>query len=36
MVKWFQKDQACQNEPEDVDPDVAAMMGFCGFGTSKK
>jgi hypothetical protein len=26
---------AGQNEPEDIDPDVAAMMGFGGFGTSQ-
>jgi|UniRef100_A0A453D3Y6 U4/U6.U5 tri-snRNP component SNU23 len=35
-MNWFQKEQAGQNEPEDIDPDVAAMMGFGGFGTSSK
>lgn len=36
-VKWFQKELAAQNEPEeDIDPDVAAMMGFGGFRSSKK
>jgi hypothetical protein len=35
-IKWFQREQAAQHEPEDVDPDIAAMMGFGGFGSSKK
>lgn len=35
-IKWFQREQATQHEPEDVDPDIAAMMGFGGFGSSKK
>jgi U4/U6.U5 tri-snRNP component SNU23 len=35
-IKWFQKELAAQHEPEDVDPDIAAMMGFGGFGSSKK
>lgn len=30
-----QKEKAAEEEPE-VDPDVAAMMGFGGFGSSKK
>ena len=34
--KWFQKVQAGHNEPEDIDPGVVAMMGFRGFGMSKK
>ncbi|KAM0857437.1 hypothetical protein ACQ4PT_048478 [Festuca glaucescens] len=34
--KEKKKEQAGPNEPEDIDPDVAAMMGFGGFGTSKK
>ena len=25
-----------ENEEEDLDPDMAAAMGFGGFGTSKK
>ena len=35
-MQWFQREQAAQHEPEDVDPDIAAMMGFGGFGSSKK
>lgn len=35
-IKWFQKELAAQHEPEDIDPDIAAMMGFGGFGSSKK
>ena len=31
----FQKEKAVEEEPE-VDPDIAAMMGFGGFGSSKK
>ncbi|KAL3638257.1 hypothetical protein CASFOL_017628 [Castilleja foliolosa] len=30
-----EKEKAVEEEPE-IDPDVAAMMGFGGFGTSKK
>lgn len=30
-----QKEKAAEDEPE-IDPDVAAMMGFGGFGSSKK
>lgn len=32
----FQKEKAAQEETEDVDPDMAAMMGFGGFKSSKK
>lgn len=31
----YQKEKAAEEEPE-IDPDVAAMMGFGGFGSSKK
>lgn len=31
----IQKEKASEEEPE-IDPDVAAMMGFGGFKTSKK
>ncbi|KAJ3703822.1 hypothetical protein LUZ61_007527 [Rhynchospora tenuis] len=31
-----EKEKAALQEQEDVDPDIAAMMGFGGFGTSKK
>lgn len=31
----FQKEKAAEEEPE-IDPEVAAMMGFGGFGSSKK
>ena len=31
----FQKEKAAEEEPE-VDTDIAAMMGFGGFGSSKK
>lgn len=31
-----QKEKSAQEELEDVDPEVAAMMGFGGFGSSKK
>lgn len=34
--KEKKREQAAQHEPEDVDPDIAAMMGFGGFGSSKK
>ncbi|TVU50464.1 hypothetical protein EJB05_01836 [Eragrostis curvula] len=34
--KEKKKELAAQHEPEDVDPDIAAMMGFGGFGSSKK
>lgn len=35
--KEKKKELAAQNEPEeDIDPDVAAMMGFGGFRSSKK
>ena len=34
--KVKKKVQAGQNEPEDIDPGVVAMMGFGGFGMSKK
>ncbi|PWZ41515.1 hypothetical protein Zm00014a_022259 [Zea mays] len=34
--KEKKREQATQHEPEDVDPDIAAMMGFGGFGSSKK
>ncbi|KAK4339722.1 hypothetical protein RND71_041184 [Anisodus tanguticus] len=33
--KEKKKEKASEEEPE-IDPDVAAMMGFGGFGTSKK
>lgn len=36
MSNEFQKEKAAQEETEDVDPDVAAMMGFGGFKSSKK
>lgn len=32
---WGQKEKAVEEEPE-LDPDVAAMMGFGGFRSSKK
>jgi len=25
-----------QETPEDIDPEMAALMGFSGFGSSKK
>ncbi|KAJ4751667.1 Zinc finger matrin-type 2 [Rhynchospora pubera] len=31
-----EKEKAALQDQEDVDPDIAAMMGFGGFGTSKK
>lgn len=31
-----EKEKAALEEQEDVDPDIAAMMGFGGFGSSKK
>ncbi|TVU41357.1 hypothetical protein EJB05_14865, partial [Eragrostis curvula] len=34
--KEKKKELAAQHESEDVDPDIAAMMGFGGFGSSKK
>ncbi|CAD5163415.1 unnamed protein product [Musa acuminata subsp. malaccensis] len=34
--KEKKKEKAAQEETEDVDPDVAAMMGFGGFRSSKK
>lgn len=34
--KEKKKEKAAQEETEDVDPDVAAMMGFGGFKSSKK
>lgn len=34
--KEKKKEKAAEDEVEDVDPDVAAMMGFGGFGSSKK
>ncbi|XP_038988450.1 zinc finger matrin-type protein 2-like [Phoenix dactylifera] len=34
--KKEKKEKAVQDEPEDIDPDVAAMMGFGGFRSSKK
>ncbi|XP_008652445.2 zinc finger matrin-type protein 2-like [Zea mays] len=34
--KEKKREQATQHEPEDVDPDIAAMIGFGGFGSSKK
>ncbi|CAI0446639.1 unnamed protein product [Linum tenue] len=34
--KKEKKKEKVAEEPEDIDPDVAAMMGFGGFGTSKK
>lgn len=35
-VYWInQKEKAAEEEPE-MDPDVAAMMGFGGFRSSKK
>ncbi len=33
---WVQKEKAAEEEEADVDPDVAAMMGFGGFRSSKK
>lgn len=35
ILSGFQKEKAAEEEPE-IDPDVAAMMGFGGFGSSKK
>ena len=35
MLFWGQKEKAVEEEPE-LDPDVAAMMGFGGFRSSKK
>ncbi|KAG1326201.1 putative zinc finger matrin-type protein 2 [Cocos nucifera] len=34
--KEKKKEKAVQDESEDIDPDVAAMMGFGGFRSSKK
>ncbi|XP_074558138.1 uncharacterized protein LOC141814039 [Curcuma longa] len=34
--KEKKKEKAAQEETEDVDPDMAAMMGFGGFKSSKK
>ncbi|XP_010914543.1 uncharacterized protein [Elaeis guineensis] len=34
--KEKKKEKAAQDESEDIDPDVAAMMGFGGFRSSKK
>lgn len=35
-ISWInQKEKAAEEEPE-MDPDVAAMMGFGGFRSSKK
>ncbi|WOL16438.1 zinc finger matrin-type protein 2 isoform X1 [Canna indica] len=34
--KEKKKEKAAQEETEDVDPDVAAMMGFSGFRSNKK
>ncbi|KAK3162050.1 hypothetical protein QOZ80_1BG0084700 [Eleusine coracana subsp. coracana] len=31
-----EKRTGCSHEPEEIDPDIAAMMGFGGFGSSKK
>lgn len=33
---WAQKEKAAEEEEPDIDPDIAAMMGFGGFGSSKK
>lgn len=33
---WIQKEKAAEEEEVDIDPDVAAMMGFGGFRSSKK
>lgn len=32
----FQKEKVEEEEEADMDPDVAAMMGFGGFRSSKK
>ncbi|CAN1161565.1 Zinc finger matrin-type protein 2 [Linum perenne] len=34
--KEKKKEKAGEDQEADIDPDVAAMMGFGGFGTSKK
>lgn len=31
----LQKEKTAEEEPE-IDPDIASMMGFGGFGSSKK
>lgn len=33
---WLQKEKVEEEEEADMDPDVAAMMGFGGFRSSKK
>ncbi|KAJ6974000.1 zinc finger matrin-type protein 2 [Populus alba x Populus x berolinensis] len=34
--KEKKKEKAAEEEEADIDPDIAAMMGFGGFGSSKK
>lgn len=33
---WIQKEKAVEDDAEDADADIAAMMGFGGFRSSKK
>lgn len=35
LLSWVQKEKV-EDEETEIDPDVAAMMGFGGFGSSKK
>lgn len=35
LLSWVQKEKV-EDEEIEIDPDVAAMMGFGGFGSSKK